>query len=349
MKHVNLALMTGATMNRATAQLAPLDRTGRAIRYAVYGVQVLSEVPLPVVPLQDVDSDEAAWIIRCRPPTADLPIPSCPPLDDHRMPDGTPVDRFYRSQGDAWLWDRQAGLYHLEPARGRVTVTPLPDADPDDLGLLVIGPIAAFLLQQAGYPTLHASAVVTEHGACAFMAPSTAGKSTLAAGLLRAGARLLSDDLLPLEIRPDGVYGLPGAPMMKLWQSTVRGTLGITQELPHLSTLTEKRLLTFEQHAYPFHGEVANLRAIYLPRRYDPQRDGTTTVRIEPLSPREAVLALLSQTFRGHYLYPHELAALLKQYERLVLQTRVALLHLPTGFEHRDAVTARVLADLAAP
>jgi hypothetical protein len=323
-------------------------RTRPALRYAMYGRQVLSDIPLPVARVAQADVVADDWVIRCAAPAATTPTPPCPPMDDHRMPDGTPIDRFYRQQGEAWLWDREAGLCHLEPALGRVTITPLPSADLDDLGLLIIGPIAAFMLQQTGAPTLHASAVVTEHGACAFMAPSTFGKSTLAASLLVGGARLLTDDLLPLDIRPDGIYGMPGAPMMKLWANTAQDTLGISEELPHLSSLTEKRLLTFGQHAYAFQCEAAPLRSIYLPRRYDPTRDGTTEVRVEPLSPRDAVLALLSQTFRGHYLYPHELAVLLRQYGELARQAQVAVLHLPEGLEHRDAVSRRILADLAA-
>ena len=319
-----------------------------ASRYTMYGLRVQSDIPLPLPRLSGTDGEDCAWVVRCAPSTATLSIPAWSPIDDHQLPDGTLIDRFYRWQGDAWLWDRVAGLFHLEPGAGRITVTPLPDADQDDLGLLIVGPIAAFMLQQAGYPTLHASAVVTAYGACAFMAPSTFGKSTLAAGLLHAGARLLTDDLLPLDLRTDGVYAMPGAPMMKLWSNTAQGTLGISDELPRLSGLTDKRLLTLGQHPYAFQPEAAPLRAIYLPRRYDPIRDGHTTVRVEPLSPRDAVLALLSQTFRGHYLYPHELAALLQQYSQLAQQVQVAILHLPDGLEHRDAVTQRIMSDLAA-
>ena len=337
-----------ATAIQRPTQNAQPDTTLHASRYAMYGMQVLSEIPLPVVAVAEMDHIRSNWVIRCVAPAAHTPTPPCTPMDDHRMPDGTPIDRFYRRQGEAWLWDSQAGMCHLEPAFGRVTITPLPHADLDDLGLLVIGPIAAFMLQQAGYPTLHASAVVTQYGACAFMAPSTYGKSTLAAGLLHAGGCLLTDDLLPLDVRPNGVYGMPGAPMMKLWANTAQGTLGIADELPHLSSLTEKRLLSFGQHPYGFQREAAPLRAIYLPRRYTPISEGTIGVHVEPLSPRDAVLALLSQTFRGHYLYPHELAVLLRQYGRLASQTRVAVLHLPEGLEHRDAVTQRILSDLAA-
>lgn len=326
---------------------AGLDVTTRTARYAMYGVQVESDIPLPITPATSGPASAPAWVIRRQPPTYDLPVPAGALVDDHRMPDGSQIDQFYRSACDAWLWDHLAGMFHLEPALGRVTITPLPDADLDDLGLLIIGPVAAFLLQQAGYLTLHASAVVTAYGACAFMAPSTFGKSTLAAGHLRAGAQLLTDDLLPLDTRPDGVYGLPGAPMMKVWEHTAQGALGITDTLPRLSTLTEKRLLTLEQRAYPFAGDAAKLRAIYVPRRYDPARETRTDVDIEPLSPRDAVLALLSQTFRGHYLFPQELARLLQEYSQIVQRTRVAVLHMPTGFEYCEPVTERVLADLA--
>jgi hypothetical protein len=223
-----------------------------------------------------------------------------------------------------------------------------PGADEADLGLLLLGPVSSFMLHQVGFPNLHASAVVTPWGACAFLGPSTLGKSTLAARLLRAGARLLTDDILPLHWAENGVYGLPGAPMMKLWPATARHALGIADDLPRLTGSTDKRLLDLHQHERAFEDRATYLRAIYVPDRYDPKRQGRTDVAIETLGPRDAVLTLLSQTFRGHYLHPHELGSLLDRYAGLARQVRVARLRLPHGLEYLDDVTERVLADLEA-
>jgi hypothetical protein len=321
----------------------------RATCYAMYGRRVLSEIPLPVPVLPGPHRTTCDWVIRRGVPSGPHPPLGLQPIAEDRGRDGEVLDRFYRTDTAAWLWDRRAGTCHLEPHAGRVTVYPTPDVDEDDLGLLLIGPIASFLLHQAGSPNLHASAVVTQHGACAFVGPSTFGKSTLAASLLRNGARLLTDDILPLRFESDGVYGVPGPAMMKLWPATAHQTLGIAEELPCLTSYTDKRLVELQRHRYAFEDRATRLRAIYVPRRYDPVEEGRTEVVVEPLTMREAVLLLLSQTFRGDYLYPQELAGLLGQFARLSSHTRVAVLRMPHGLEYQSAVSERIILDLAAP
>ncbi|MGE3267716.1 MAG: hypothetical protein AB7P40_03140 [Chloroflexota bacterium] len=314
--------------------------------YAMYGRRVYSEVRLPVPLVLDDGLAARDWAILRADPAQVPPSPGGPPMVEQRDPDGTPYDRFFRSGGEAWLVDRQAGTCHLEPHAGRITVYPVPGADEDDLGLLLLGPVSSFMLHQTGHPNLHASAVVTQDGACAFIGPSTLGKSTMAASLLLRGARLLTDDILPLRFRPDGVYGMPGAPMMKVWPATAQHTLDIAEELPRLTTYTDKRLLRLDEHQYVFENRETYLRAIYILQRYDPAQAGHTEVRIEVLTPRDAALALLSQTFRGSFLLTSELVELLARYQQLVRQARVAIVHLPHGLEYRDAVSARVLQDM---
>jgi hypothetical protein len=268
-------------------------------------------------------------------------------MAEDRARDGTVLDRFYRHGDHAWLWDHRVGLIHLEASAGRVVVYAPPDVDEDDLGLVLIGPIFSFMLHQSALPNLHASAVVTPFGACAFVGPSTLGKSTLAAGLLRTGARFLTDDILPLRFEPDGVLGVPGPAMMKLWPATAQGTLGIADRLPSLTSYTDKRLLELHRHQYACEDRPTRLRAIYVPQRFDPAAEGHADPVIRRLGMREAVLVLLSQTFRGHYLYPHELAGLLVQLRQLVSRVIVATLRIPHGLEYQNAVTAQILEDLA--
>jgi hypothetical protein len=333
---------------RSSGVAGLLDRAPTAASYAMYGLRVRSEVPLPIAALPTTDEAACDWLIQRAGALRPIPVPDAHPIAEDRSPDGALLDRFFRVGRDAWLWDAQAGTCHLEPWARRVTVYPAPDADEDDLGLLLLGPISSFMLHRTGTPNLHASAVVTPSGACAVLGPSTLGKSTLAAGLLRAGARLLTDDILPLDLRPDAIYGVPGAPMMKLWPATACRTLGIVEELPRLTCDTQKRRLDLHRHAYPFMDRPAPLRAIYLPCRYDPRREGRTDVVVEPFGMRDAVLTLLGQTFRGHYLLPHELADLLRVYTRLAREVRVARLHLPNGLEHIDTAVERIIEEQVA-
>jgi hypothetical protein len=315
--------------------------------YRLYGMRILSEVLLPIPELSMEDAATYDWVVRRGAPADSPALPRVQPLAEDRAPDGTVLDRFYRHGDDAWLWDYRVGLIHLKASAGRVVVYPPPDVDEDDLGLVLIGPVFSFMLHRSGLPNLHASAVVTSFGACAFVGPSTLGKSTLAAGLLRTGARFLTDDILPLRFGRDGVFGVPGPAMMKLWPATAQCTLGIADRLPSLTSYTDKRLLALHRHQYACEERPTRLRAIYVPQRFDPEAAGHADPVVERLGMREAVLVLLSQTFRGHYLYPQELASLLVQLRRLVSQVSVATLRIPHGLEYQNAVTAQIVEDLA--
>lgn len=75
---------------------------------------------------------------------------------------------------------------------------PAPDADVSAARADVVGRVLATALHLEGGLALHASAVAVAGRAFAFVAPKRHGKSTLALALVRAGARLLTDDVLPL-------------------------------------------------------------------------------------------------------------------------------------------------------
>jgi hypothetical protein len=75
-----------------------------------------------------------------------------------------------------------------------------PSADPALLPILLRGTATALLLELRGDLTLHASAVQVEGRALAFAGPSGSGKTTTAALFCAAGAGLVSDDVLHVEI-----------------------------------------------------------------------------------------------------------------------------------------------------
>jgi len=64
----------------------------------------------------------------------------------------------------------------------------------------VLGPIMGWILHQKGLLVLHSSAVRMDGKSIAFMGDKRAGKSTTAAAFLKAGAKLLTDDLLAIDM-----------------------------------------------------------------------------------------------------------------------------------------------------
>lgn len=67
-----------------------------------------------------------------------------------------------------------------------------------------------------GLEVLHASAVMVGGTARLFTGAPGAGKSSIAAALVRAGAQLVSDDVVALEYRGDSLVAHPGPAMLQL-------------------------------------------------------------------------------------------------------------------------------------
>jgi hypothetical protein len=102
-----------------------------------------------------------------------------------------------------------------------ILVDPDPDAGDALLQLALLGPVLAALLQQRGDLVLHASAVEIDGAAVGFLGGRGAGKSTMAAALLRRGYPLLTDDILAVSLEDGSPRVLPGFPQLKLWPDAV--------------------------------------------------------------------------------------------------------------------------------
>jgi len=82
--------------------------------------------------------------------------------------------------------------------------------------------VLSFSLLAGGREPLHASAVAVPGGAIGFLGDCGTGKSSLTAAFLRAGHRLVTDDLLVLSRRKTGYAVEPGAARIKLYPAVAR-------------------------------------------------------------------------------------------------------------------------------
>jgi hypothetical protein len=172
--------------------------------------------------------------------------------------------------------------------------------DPDGRRILLApGPVQAWRWQQLltaqaipvaallqGLELFHASAVQLDGRVLAFAGASGAGKTTLAAWLLLAGATFVADDVLTLERDGDAVIAHPGPPLMNLREPSfrsldpgARARLGV-----ELGRDEGEARLHVRRRA-----QARPLHAIYLLRR---RRSGTGDIRFKRLSPPEPALLL---------------------------------------------------------
>src|SRR5262249_52789551 len=89
----------------------------------------------------------------------------------------------------------------------------------------LLGQAISFALVRQRIEPLHATTIVIEGRAVAFLGGSAFGKSTLAASFLVAGHRLLTDDLLVLKTSATEVLAYPGAPRIKLFPAIAKTVL----------------------------------------------------------------------------------------------------------------------------
>jgi hypothetical protein len=321
--------------------------------YTLYGLTVRSDLRLPIA--AELRSAAPADVtVRCVRTPGAAPMPDGPVVWEDRCPaachDGAVFARVHRGPGGAWIWKDGVGTCHVGPDAREVDVYPAPGADDGALGLMLLGPVSALVLQRFGTPSLHACAVLTNDGATngraiAFLGRPGQGKSTLAATFVRRGASLVTDDVLPLSIRDETVLGVPGPPMMKVWHETAEGALGIPDGLPSLTATLDKKLFALDGR-YATARQPEPLRAIYLLDRYDPVVAGRANVEVRPIPVRDGLATLVAHTARGELLRPAEMARHLPLYARLVAQAPVRVLSYPSGFEHQQPVYERVLAEL---
>lgn len=219
------------------------------------------------------------------------------------------------------------------------------------------GPVlAAWLEERRRALVLHGAAIVTgDGGAVAFLGGNGAGKSSLAAVLLAAAPppalRLVTDDLLVIDVSERRPVALPGPPRLRLdhpSRTRLAGRLISAGAVipPGAAGAGEDERGKAELSLAPAAAtrEPVPLVALYLLGRGPVDR-----LRIEAVPPASRVLELLGRSYAPRLA---EAAGWrgrrFEQLARLVEAVPVARLVVPTGLERLPAAARELLTHLAA-
>jgi hypothetical protein len=169
--------------------------------YRLYGLLVRSDLALHER-LVTVDED-ADLRVRLELPRAAEADPQGAVVAELVVGDRVLYRVFRREAGGHLL--RAHGLcdFEISPDLGEVRCFPHGTANSELVPILVRGTVMALMLDLRGAPSLHASAVEIGGRVFAFLGPSGAGKTTTAAMLCAAGGRLVTDDVLTVELGSD--------------------------------------------------------------------------------------------------------------------------------------------------
>lgn len=163
--------------------------------------------------------------------------------------------------------------------------------------ILFLGIVLAYWLEQHKVLALHASAVVIGEYAIGFLGTHGQGKTSLAATLVNAGYPLLSDDILPVELKVGNPLSKPGYPQMRMWPEGARHFLGNSEGFDIVHPGYDKLRVPIGDGSFgSFCGEPRPLRCLYVLMRCKPavMHD---QVRFEFVPPRDAFFALVRFSF----------------------------------------------------
>jgi len=124
-----------------------------------------------------------------------------------------PHTRLFQDDGTYRYWVEGGGWFLVEPAIPRVTVPVGDDALRREERLWSLPLLLCFAAR--GDVPLHAAAVDVGGSAVLIAAPRTFGKTTLAAGFLAAGHRVLSEDIACIRLDPEP-HVVPGPAMLRV-------------------------------------------------------------------------------------------------------------------------------------
>ena len=223
--------------------------------YRVFGGVLRSELPFPELPV--ASTLEADWSLEIR---HDLPaLGEATRLGEEPLIDGVTA-RLVRDAARYRLAFEDTGTFDVSLDGTALTWYPAEGASEELARLDVIGRVLALAEHATGGHCLHASSVVVDGRAIAFIAPKGYGKSTTAMSLLRQGARLLTDDTLPVHVGGT-VMAHPGVHGVRLREDTAEQFAADHAIAPTLNT--DKKLLSaFENDRIA--DEPVPLDAVYL-------------------------------------------------------------------------------------
>jgi hypothetical protein len=226
--------------------------------------------------------------------------------------------------------------FDIDPEGEAVRPCPAPGTSRETLTHLLIDQVLPRVVAHRGHPVLHAAAVqISPEAAVAFVGETGRGKSTLAAIFARAGASLLSDDAIVLCDDGEKISALATYPSLRLWPDSLER---LYRERPDVSPMAGYSTKQRIRRPFP-NGSAAEpvpLVGYYLLDLATPDSDAVAS--IDPVTPRESVIPLLSSTFQLDVTDRRRTSRLFEQTTSLADRVPAFKLRYRRGFQQLPAV-----------
>ncbi|UFH51913.1 serine kinase [Spirosoma sp. KNUC1025] len=183
--------------------------------YTAYGLTIGSAITL-------------AYLKEINPAQADLTVkqeqlPPHPPLQETKLHRAGLYARVAQN-GPNQIWLDWGPLGQFLALDGRELIVQSTTTDESLLSLFTMSEAIGLLLFQRGYFLLHGSAVQLNGKGIVFVGEPGAGKSTTVAAFANRGVRIMSDDMVCIQINEQGKpYVIPAFSQIKIWEKSVDG------------------------------------------------------------------------------------------------------------------------------
>ena len=270
--------------------------------YKAFGLSIISEIELPELSISE-PSDDFDLVIKI----GQIALPKLKKTSIYRR--GIRANFGEDDTCNLYLnWDRVANFSAI---KGNVLLVAPLTKDENLLSLFTVSEALGLILFQRGYFLLHASSVQVRDEAWCFMGNPGAGKSTTAAAFVKAGCRLLSDDLTAIGFDENGeAQIIPAYPQLKIWDNTVNGLNFNRSELQPVSEGVNK--FSFNSKADFLHEPVALKEVFFLHKALNrgplqllaATKVPTETIRNFPLPTQ----LLAGNTLKNHFIQSFQCA-----------------------------------------
>jgi hypothetical protein len=197
----------------------------------------------------------------------------------------------------------------------------------------LLGPVLSYAMLVHGVEPLHATVLDIGGKGVGLLGDSGAGKSALAAAFIKAGCRLLTDDLLVLRRKHGRWLAYPGLPRLKLYPDMARYIFGNVTGIP-MNRWTTKRILPLRAERHQ--PRPIPLHLLYVIAPPHPNSRGIFTRRCVG---KLALVQLLRHTYNGMLTDPTRLQRQLSFCAGLVKEMPIKFLSYP----RQKRVLARIV------
>ena len=160
---------------------------------------------------------------------------------------------------------------------------------------LLLDQVLPRILAHRGHLVLHASAVQIDERSILLMGDTGSGKSTLAAMLDAGGYPLLSDDGLELTLQHGQATVCPTYPSLRLWPDSIAALYTESPRVVPMAHYSAKQRILVDGRVQA-HASTYPVTALFVLAM--PADDQQSKISVDRLSPRDACMAIIANTFQ---------------------------------------------------